>query len=113
MWTPLPQILERCLFEVYAARGFDITTPGATPGSTQGTTRTGAFHAQRALRHGGAGRSALATYARVTADLRAALLTRLNALRVGGKGLMLDGRRSTALRSPVGGPNVLELEPVW
>ena len=38
MWTPLPQILERCLHEIYTDRGWDLG-PGRTRGWSPATRR--------------------------------------------------------------------------
>ena len=53
---------------------------------------------------------ASATRSSVTADIRAALKTRLNSLRTGGKGRMLDCRRSYPTAELLRHPTVLELE---
>ncbi|WP_007516515.1 hypothetical protein [Pseudofrankia saprophytica] len=47
---------------------------------------------------------------KVTGDLRVALRTRLDGLRTGGKGRMLDTRGSLPMSTLLGQPTVLELE---
>ncbi|MGY1636021.1 ATP-binding protein [Geodermatophilus sp. SYSU D00742] len=112
MWTPLPQVLERCLHQVYADRGFDPTT-GRNPRLGPDDDPAAAFPTLSEL--SATVRRVVPTLGydeRVAADIRAALLTRLDSLRTGGKGLMLDGRRSTPLEALLDRHTVLELEPV-
>ena len=50
--------------------------------------------------------------AKVSSDLKAALLTRLNSLRIGGKGATLDTKLSVPTEVLLRAPTVIELEPV-
>src|SRR5262249_44862341 len=94
MWTPLPEILEQCLHGIYTDRGWDIAT-----------------NSNRRLSNGRAGAAAFPTLSdlvakveefiqgldyqkEVASNIRAALLNRLNTLRAGGKGRLLDVQRS-------------------
>jgi uncharacterized protein DUF87 len=111
-WTPLPQLLERCLHRVYADRGWELATD-VNARITGPEDRAAAFPTLSEL---------VATVEeviptlgyeeRVSSDLRAALLTRLDSLRAGGKGLLLDVERSTPTSRLLEGPTVLELEPM-
>jgi hypothetical protein len=110
MWTPLPQVLERCLHAVYQDRGWDITT---------NTNHRLDSKSDLALAFPTLGELAakadeiiqkLGYEAKITDDLRAALLTRLNGLRVGGKGAMLDVQRSLPMDILLTRPTVLELQ---
>jgi Helicase HerA, central domain len=110
MWTPLPQILERCLHEVYADRGWDLRTgandrlaPGADPADAYPTLSDLIGKAGEVI-------GTLGYDEKVTGDLRAALVTRLEALRVGGKGALLDVARSLPVADLLAGPTVVELE---
>jgi hypothetical protein len=110
MWTPLPQILEQCLHQVYEDRGWDITANtnhrlnGATdPSPAFPTLSELAVKVEEVTR-------ALGYEDRVTADMRAALLTRINSLRTGGKGRMLDVQHSLPMKLLLEHPSVLELE---
>ncbi|OPG05042.1 helicase HerA domain-containing protein [Microbispora sp. GKU 823] len=110
MWTPLPQILEAALHAVYSDRGWDITTDTnrrldsdadrsqAFPTLTDLVAKVETLIPQ------------LGYEDKVTGDLRAALTTRLDGLRTGGKGRMLDTRRSTPIEVLLTQPTVLELE---
>ncbi|MEX5709084.1 FtsK/SpoIIIE domain-containing protein [Parafrankia sp. FMc6] len=117
MWTPLPQILERCLHDVYVDRGWDLrTNTNARLGAPDGRQaadldRAAAFPTLSDL-------IAKSEYVirtlgydqKVTGDLTAALVTRLDSLRQGAKGAMLDVVRSLPARELFGMPTVVELE---
>ncbi|MDX1417658.1 MAG: ATP-binding protein, partial [Candidatus Promineifilaceae bacterium] len=110
MWTPLPQVLEQCLHAIYIDRGWDIANntnhrldPDAEPWMAFPTLSDLIAKVDEVTRQ-------LGYDERVTSDIRAALLTRLNALRAGGKGRMLDVRRSLPISSLMEQPTVLELE---
>jgi hypothetical protein len=110
MWTPLPQILERCLHAVYADRGWDITSNGnhrlggnSDVAEAFPTLAELAAKAEEIIQK-------LGYEAKITDDMRASLLTRLNGLRVGGKGSMLDVQRSLPMDDLLSRPTVLELQ---
>ncbi|WP_159395714.1 ATP-binding protein [Streptomyces sp. 3211] len=110
MWTPLPQILEAALHAVYTDQGWDVTAdtnrrldPDADR-SRAFPTLTDLVNKVEALI------PQLGYEEKVTGDLRAALTTRLNSLRTGGKGRMLDTRLSTPADALLSGPTVLEME---
>ncbi|MFD5424623.1 ATP-binding protein [Streptomyces sp. NPDC127084] len=110
MWTPLPQVLETALHGVYADRGWDITS-GTNRRLDADGDRSLAFPTLTDLvRKVEELVPRLGYEERVTSDLRAALRTRLNSLRTGGKGTMLDGRRPLSMDDLLGRPTVLELE---
>ncbi len=110
MWTPLPQILERCLYAVYEDRGWDITTN--TNHRLDGKSNVGdAFPTLAELvAKVDEVLQKLGYEAKITDDMRAALLTRLNGLRVGGKGSMLDVQRSLPMDALLDHPTVLEMQ---
>lgn len=110
MWTPLPQILEKSLHAVYTDRGWDLTT-GTNRRLDTTSERADAFPTLGELvRKVEEIVPRLGYEEKVTGDLRAALSTRLNSLRTGGKGRMLDSRRSLPLSELLGRPTVIELE---
>jgi hypothetical protein len=110
MWTPLPQVLEQCLHRVYEDRGWDLAAntnarldnrsdiAAAFPTLSDLVTKVDIVTRQ------------LGYEERITADIRAALITRLNGLRAGGKGRMLDVKRSLPMRLLLNQPTILELE---
>ncbi|MFD3441115.1 ATP-binding protein [Streptomyces sp. NPDC058685] len=110
MWTPLPQVLEASLHEVYADRGWDITA-GTNRRLAADDNRSLAFPTLTDLvRKVEELVPRLGYEERVTSDLRAALRTRLNSLRTGGKGRMLDAGRPLSMDELLARPTVLELE---
>jgi hypothetical protein len=110
MWTPLPQILEQCLHEIYVDAGWDLAGDSNRRLGPDGD-RTLAFPTLTDLLAKVPQVVARAGYEeRIEADIRAALVTRLRSLRVGGKGAMLDVARSIPMDVLLGRPTVLELE---
>ena len=109
MWTPLPQILERCLYAIYADRGWDITAD--VNYRLNGGDRSAAFPtlSDLAAKVDEVTRD-LGYEERIAADMRAALLTRIESLRTGGKGRMLDVPRSLPASQLFDGWTVIELE---
>jgi hypothetical protein len=110
MWTPLPQILEQCLYSIYADRGWDILgnqnprlAGDPDPAPAFPTISELAAKVEEVI-----GR--LGYDEEVTSRMRAALLTRLNSLRTSGKGAMLDVQRSLPMEVLLESPSVLELE---
>lgn len=117
MWTPLPQILERAIHEVYRDKGWDPVRstndraemecdgekkwhPRAQP------TLTDLYHKIGELV------PKLGYEEEVTRNVRTALETRINGLRVGAKGMMLDTPQSIPIEYLLESPTVLELEGV-
>ena len=110
MWTPLPQVIEICLHRVYADRGWDITS-NSNRRLDDASDRSASFPTLTDLvAKVDLVTSELGYEQRITADIRAALRTRLNSLRTGGKGRMLDTSASLPLDLLLGHPTVLELE---
>jgi hypothetical protein len=110
MWTPLPQILERCLHAVYVDRGWDLRT-NANRRLAEGDDPTDAFPTVSDLVAKVTDVVPTLGYDdRVAHDMQAALVTRLDALRTGGKGAMLDVARSISIAELLSAPTVIELE---
>ena len=112
MWSPLPQILERALHEVYADRGWDITTTtnrrlGLADPRELAFPTISELVAKTEWIIGNLGYSG-----EITSNMRAALVTRLSSLLVGGKGRMLDVQVSTPDAVLFGGHSILELERI-
>jgi hypothetical protein len=110
MWTPLPQILERCLHEIYADRGWDLRT---NTNSRLGVDddRAEAYPTLADLVAKAAEVIPTLGYEnKITGDLHAALTTRLESLRAGGKGAMLDVARSLPMAELLAAPTVVELQ---
>jgi uncharacterized protein DUF87 len=111
MWAPLPQLLEEALHELYRDWGWDVTADTNRRIGPDGEGRADAFPTLTDLLHKTEEVVARQRYAgEVDSNIRAALRTRLNSLRTGGKGRMLDVRRSLPLGPLLGHPTVAELE---
>lgn len=110
MWTPLPQVLEKCLHEVYADRGWNL--------STNDNARGDARHPRSAPTLGELAAKVrevtglLGYEEKIRGDIEAALTTRIDSLRAGGKGRMLDVSRSIPIQMLLERPTILELEPL-
>jgi hypothetical protein len=110
MWTPLPQVLEQCLNQIYEDRGWDISAD-VNRRLDQGTLSVDAFPTLTDLANKVRDLVGTLGYGEeVTGNIRAALETRVNGLRAGGKGRMLDVQRSLPIESLLAAPTVLELE---
>lgn len=108
MWTPLPQLLEQCLHRVYADRGWDLASNENTRLDTPSTLAVPTLSeliekVDVVIREAGYDE-------RITSDMRASLLTRLEGLRTGAKGLLLDAERSFPMEALLERPTVIELE---
>jgi hypothetical protein len=113
MWNPLPQVLERCLHLVYRDHGWDPVRgvnrrveEDAAPGGDAFPTLTELHEKINFVA------DKLGYEERITSDIKAGLMTRVNGLRIGSKGAMLDTQRSIAIEELLTGPTIIELEPV-
>jgi hypothetical protein len=112
MWTPMPQVLEQSLLDVYRDRGWDLTTgrnrragqdtaeadPASFPTLSDVHARVGELVPRMGFDPEARDR------------ILASLQTRLNGLRTGGRGRMLDVHRSIPMSELLARPSVLELE---
>jgi hypothetical protein len=104
----MPQVLERAIHEIYQDKGWRLvenTNPRGV-GRNAFPTLTDLYMKIDEV----VGR--LGYEVRVTMDVQAALKTRINSLRIGGKGLMLDIGKSVPFDKLIGKPTILELEAV-
>lgn len=115
MYSPMPQVLEMCLNEIYSDQGWDL-----------------AFNLNRRLAQHDSQPEALRQLlfptladldekvvevvdrlgydSEITMNVQAALHTRINSLRLGSKGLLLDGPSTVTMHELLGQPTVIELE---
>jgi hypothetical protein len=118
MWTPLPQVLERAIHEVYRDKGWDIIRGANERAAPEGGESTSAWHpfAQPTLTdlfHTITELVPKLGYDKeVERNVKTALETRINSLRIGAKGLMLDTRSSIPMEHLLSQTTVLELEGV-
>ncbi len=108
MWAPMPQVLERAIHEIYQDKGWRLVENTNPRGGNRNAfpTLTDLYMKIDEV----VGR--LGYEERVTMDVQAALKTRINSLRIGGKGLMLDIGKSVPFDRLIGRPTILELEAV-
>jgi len=117
MWTPLPQVLERAIHEIYQDRGWDpVHSTNRRDAEGARATRAGTATPNRPSRDLYGKVSELVPrlgYDReVTRNVRTALETRINSLRTGAKGLTLDTPLSVPIETLLERPTVLELEGI-
>ncbi|NPT62564.1 ATP-binding protein [Paraburkholderia elongata] len=110
MWTPLPQVLEQCLHRIYRDRGWDITTnsnsrldKNSRVGDAFPTLSELAAKVDEVVKE-------LGHPAEISDNIRAALHTRIDGLRAGGKGCMLDVQNSMPMNFLMEYPTVVELQ---
>ena len=114
MWTPLPQILEQCLSEVYKDKGWNIENNKNNRFDSENIDDlSDAFptlddlvsKVEDVI-------SKLGYDQKIADDMRAALLTRLNSLRSGSKGKVLNVQKSIPMNLMLENPVVIELEGI-
>lgn len=106
MWIPLPQVLEQCLVELYTERGWDFATGRLGHGRDAADLPTLGDLAEAVERTV----PKLGYKAESTQEITASLTTRLNSLRRGTRGLMLDVERSIPMAELLRAPTIIELE---
>ena len=109
MWTPLPQVLEQCLHAIYEDRGWEMASDDNHRLGTRATPE--AFPTLSDLiRKVDELIPRLGYDEKISSDIRASLRTRINGLRTGGKGRMLDVIHSMPMDLLLEGPTVVELD---
>jgi len=106
LYPPMPQVLEIALHEIYQDRGWDLRT-NTNP---RGQHNPRAFPKLSDL-HAKVGEvvDRLGYDARLTMDVQAGLRARIQSLRIGSKGAMLDVRSSLPFEDLMVRPTVIEL----
>jgi len=106
MWGPLPHVLERCLHEIYTDKGWDLSSNSNSRGNHRNAnpTLTDLYNKVDEVV------DSLGYSPETTMELKSSMKTRINSLRIGGKGLMLDTRSSIDFVDLLSKPTVLELE---
>ena len=104
MAPPMPYVLESSVYEVYEDRGWDVTSGKNKYGRQDYPTLTDLYYKIDVVTN------RLGYHAEVQNNVKAALKARINSLRIGGKGLMMDTPHSVPIGSLLDKPVVLELE---
>ncbi len=105
MYAPMPQVLEECLYEIYRDKGWNLVSSRSPRGFSRGAfpTLTDLYDKIDVVVN------RLGYEERIAMDIRSALKIRINNLRLGGKGLMLDTVESVPIGEILRQPTVLEL----
>ncbi|MBA3944185.1 MAG: ATP-binding protein [Herpetosiphonaceae bacterium] len=117
LYPPMPYVLETCLHEVYADRGWNLTTSAIErrlPRPQRGQeARYPVFPTLQDLYDKiDPVVDRLGYDAQIQRDVKAGLKARIGSLLLGGKGLMLNTRRSVPFGALLQFPTVLELERI-
>lgn len=108
LYAPMPYILEQSIYEIYQDRGWDLAKNENQrgKGSLSYPTMTDLYYkvAEVTERAGWEHRMKL--------DVQASLRARINSLRIGSKGLMLDTHKSVKIEHLLSKPTVLELQQI-
>lgn len=106
LWEPLPHILERAVHEVYESYGWSVTENTNILGRSDFPRLTDLYYKMDEVV------DSLGYDHRLQSDIKGAIKTRINSLRVGGKGRMMDVPRSVPLEVIMHRPVVFELEEI-
>lgn len=104
MAPPMPYVLESSVYEIYEDRGWDVTSGTNRFGRKDFPTLTDLYYKIDVVTN------RLGYHVEVQNNVKAALKARINSLRIGGKGLMMDTAESLPIGSLLDRPVVLELE---
>lgn len=113
MYAPMPYVLERCIHEIYKDKGWDLITNqnrflDAEEKNPYGVfpTLTDLFEKIDPVV------DAMGYEDRLTMDIKAGLKARIESLRIGGKGSMLDTALSIPMDLLLNKPTILELQSI-
>jgi Helicase HerA, central domain len=114
LYSPMPQVLEEALHEIYEDRGWDLTSGinRRLPDWSERhkypifPTLTDLYYKVEEVTN------RLGYDREIESNIKAGLKTRIGSLRIGSKGLMLDTARSIPIRTLLSTPTVLELEGI-
>lgn len=106
LYPPMPYVLETCVYEIYQDRGWDVLTNRNIYGLTDFPTLEDLYYKVDVVT------DQLGYYFEAESNIKAALKTRINSLRTGGKGAMLDTPRSIPIGTLLERPVVMELEDI-
>ena len=104
MYPPMPYILEKAVYEVYADRGWDIVENINLYSLTEYPTLTDLYNKIDVIVDN------LGYHQEVQSNVKAALQARISSLMIGGKGAMLNTARSVPIKELLSRPVVMELE---
>lgn len=106
MYPPMPYILERAVYEVYEDKGWDLYTGTNKRGLREYPTLSQLYYKIDVVT------DRLGYDGEVQSNVKAALKARINSLRIGGKGALLDVPMSIPIERLLTEPCVFELEDI-
>ena len=108
LYAPMPYVLEQSIHEIYEDRGWDLAANQNRRGYSSHAfpTLTDLYAKVTEVV------DRLGYDKRVSMDVKAGLRARIQNLQIGGKGLMLDTRRSVSIAQILSKPTVLELKQI-
>lgn len=108
MFAPLPHVVEQCIHEIYEDKGWDLITGQNNRGLHKYSqpTLTDLYRKIAEVV------DRLDYEEKISQDIKAALKTRINSLRIGSKGIMLDTELSTPFDILMSKPTIIELEQI-
>lgn len=106
MYAPMPYILEQAVYEVYEDKGWDLISNRNIRGMKEYPTLSQLYYKIDVVT------DRLGYDTEIQSNVKAALKARINSLRIGGKGALLDVARSIPIDELLQNPTVLELEDI-
>lgn len=106
MYAPMPYVLERAVYEVYEDKGWDLFSNENRRGLREFPTLSHLYYKIDVVVE------RLGYDEEVKSNVKAALKARINSLRIGGKGALLDVSKSVPLKKILKAPCVFELEDI-
>ena len=106
LYPPMPYVLETSVYEVYEDRGWDIVDNENKYGWDEYPTLSDLYYKIEEVVE------RMNYDKEVKSNVKAALQARVNSLRIGGKGAMLDVRKSVDIEKVLKSPVVMELEDI-
>lgn len=104
LYAPMPYVLETAVYEIYDDRGWDIVENCNRYGLAEYPTLTDLYYKIDVVT------DRLGYHTEVQSNVKAALKARINSLRIGGKGAMMDIPRGIDIGILLNTPTILELE---
>jgi hypothetical protein len=107
LYAPMPYLLEEALYEIYRERGWDLSSGACSLGGSSRfpTLSDLCAKVEEVVERAGYDPE-------VTQNVQTALRVRLNSLKMGAKGRMLDSQDSMPMEELLEGPAVLELAAI-
>lgn len=107
LYAPMPYVLETCVYEIYADRGWDVLSDENLLKRTDDyPTLEDLYYKIEVVV------DRLGYDNKLRSDIIAALQARISSLMIGGKGAMLNTQKSFPMEKLLGSPVVLELEDI-